>query len=351
MTTACRNPRAWLAGALLAFVGPPAHADLTGFQFTWENDSWLRGGTDRWYTNGIRGSWGWACKDDQPVSKVLQSAASLVNVGDMEWSCTGERATPKVVYTLGQTMYTPNDITKAHPQPDDRPWAGFLYVAASTLSHAGSTSSASEIKVGITGPASHADDAQRLIHRVFNAPRPEGWIHQLRGRLGVQLTHARAWQAQPLNGRWLALQYGLGGSVGTLRTFGTASAAVIIGSLQGQTAPAFIGNEGDFVVQDFKNRPQYRHPYGFLAANVTGVSYNYFLEGRTPYGKARLEPHRSYTMFSAGFSLPLDRYFSGRWPRVVYTQSVRTAEFRTDTLDRNEARQRWGTLTLNWDTN
>jgi lipid A 3-O-deacylase len=335
-----------LVVALALLAAQPCLADgddVQGYQLNWDNDLWARGRTDRWYTNGVRFSWSY---DKPPTTQAMR----LLREGS-KWFLWDE-AEPSLSYSVGQSMYTPRDIRVAEPQLEDRPWGAFLFGSATAHAMRKREFRATELKVGVTGPGALGEQAQKFVHRVTESEPPQGWHQQLKSRLGVQLSHSRVYRIGDTEaGDWFGFQYGWGATVGTLRGHANLNVAMTIGGLTGENAPLLIGNEGDFVVQDFKNRPQYRHPYGFLAANVTGVSYNYFLEGRTPYGKARLEPHRSYTMFSAGFSLPLDRYFSGRWPRVVYTQSVRTAEFRTDTLDRNEARQRWGTLTLNWDTN
>ena len=84
-----------------------------------ENDSF--GSTDQYYTNGIK--FGCGIPADR-VSKLftLPPNALLRTITDGAENHFG--------LFLGQNLYTPRDITIAAPQPNDRPWAAWLYVGA-----------------------------------------------------------------------------------------------------------------------------------------------------------------------------------------------------------------------------
>ncbi len=86
----------------------------------------------------------------------------------------------------------PHVITGPLPQRSDRPRAGWLYAGVGLMhDDAGGDRRhvrALSLKLGPTGPASLAEEAQTLIHRrLSDSPRPLGWGNPLRLRLGVQL--------------------------------------------------------------------------------------------------------------------------------------------------------------------
>ncbi|MCW5637092.1 MAG: lipid A deacylase LpxR family protein [Rubrivivax sp.] len=336
--------KAALALAAAVFAASTAHADdFAGKQISWDNDLWAKGRTDRWYTNGLRMTWTYDTEPRlEPTRRFREASRWLL------W----EGARPSLGYGIGQAMYTPRDIERSDPQFADRPWGAFLY--ASLSAHAENPSDsrdefrATEVKYGIAGRYAMGEPLQKLVHQVVDSPEPRGWDQQVRTRIGLQLTHARVYRIgdRPLNDM-LGLQVGFGGAVGTLRTHANLNAALMFGDLKGSNAPLMIGNEGDFVAQDFAKRAQYSRPFAFVAVNGTAVAYNYFIEGRTPYGRSAIEAKRSYTMVVAGVSLPLQRLWACL-PRLVYTQTSRSSEFRNRDGGK-EARQRWGTFTLNWD--
>jgi hypothetical protein len=321
-----------------------AHADdeVAGWQVAWDNDLWAKGKTDRWYTNGLRLTWTYNKPPENDLSKLFLRGS--------EWFLW-EEPTPTLSYSVGQAMYTPRDIRLAVPPIDDRPWGAFLYFGVTAHAYKGIEFRATELKMGVTGKYALGEQTQKLIHRLTSSAEPQGWDQQLNARPGVQLTHARVYRlGDTLANESVAFQVGWGAGLGTLRARANMDAAIVIGSLGGENTPLLIGNEGDFIVQDFNNRPQFLRPFVYLAANVTGVAYNYFLEGSTPYGKAQIEPKRTYTVLTIGASLPLQRWMGPSWPRLVYSQSTRSAEFTSSTTaGLEEQRQRWGTLTLHWD--
>lgn len=316
--------------------------DVAGWQVSWDNDVWAKGKTDRWYTNGLRLTWTW----DKPP----QNELSRMFLKGSEWFLWSS-PTPTLSYSVGQAMYTPRDIQLRVPPLDDRPWGAFFYFSVTAHAYREDEFRATELKLGTTGRYALGEQAQKLVHRITSSAEPQGWDQQLKARPGIQLTHARIYRfGDKLVGDKVGFQAGWGLGLGTLRGRGSVDAAVVVGDLGGPNGPMLVGNEGDFVVQDFNNRPQFRKPFAFLAANLTGVAYNYFLDGRTPYGHAAIRPKRLYTVINAGVSLPLQEWLGSSWPRLVYTQSIRSPEFESDLPSGpGDRRQRWGTLAAHWD--
>lgn len=168
------------------------------YKLTWENDEFLPAvddRNDRFYTNGVR------------MERLEPSSSSdrrlLPGIPHRSWCvlCGKDSGTARVStgYAFGQSMYTPEDISVATPQRNDRPWAGLLWVSRiARMSHEAGSLKAQrqdriEVSLGIVGPASLAGDIQTWWHRdVVNAQRPEGWHNQLRNEPVLQLRYDTA---------------------------------------------------------------------------------------------------------------------------------------------------------------
>lgn len=174
------------------------------FQFQWENDSRLpfdkSKETDRWYTQGIK----FTGIFSRPEDKTNLAYA----VGN--WWCGKKSESDQTSclsllthsVTLGQNIYTPARISVATPQPNDRPWAGWLYVNRAVLLSVPEaigkpeTQEKLDLTVGVTGPLSYAEQVQKWWHRgdlgilqFGTAPAPMGWDNQLKNELAVNIAY------------------------------------------------------------------------------------------------------------------------------------------------------------------
>src|SRR5215475_3127639 len=96
-----------LAWAAEARAEPPRFAS-----FTFENDFFA--GYDRHYTNGVQLAF---------LTDIAQAPEALRGHGPFAWS-----ADPQAVVAIGQRIYTPADTDINPPDPNDRPYAGWLYI-------------------------------------------------------------------------------------------------------------------------------------------------------------------------------------------------------------------------------
>ena len=87
-----------------------------------ENDVFAQ--TDRHYTQGLKYS---VLRDE------LGSSERTERIAKRLWSAFGNSSVPEMFnagWSLGQNMYTPEDIQQVALARDDRPWAGWLYGGA-----------------------------------------------------------------------------------------------------------------------------------------------------------------------------------------------------------------------------
>jgi hypothetical protein len=92
-----------------------------------------------------------------------------------------------VSLTLAQEIHTPEDITREIPPLDDRPYAGILYIDSVVYRRTARMNDAWTLRLGVVGPASHADDTQTWFHDLIGEVEPRGWHTQLPNELVVNL--------------------------------------------------------------------------------------------------------------------------------------------------------------------
>ena len=141
---------------------------------TLENDVFT--GSDNNYTNGLGVSWVSAdlknYDEDRFVSKWGRFWSFLPFVGD-------EGYTTYASWTLAQEMHTPDDITIPDPPLDDEPYAGVLYVDSMLYAKKDRWAHVWQLKLGVVGPASQAENAQKDFHDLVGGDEPMGWDTQL----------------------------------------------------------------------------------------------------------------------------------------------------------------------------
>ena len=136
----------------------------------------------------------------------------------------------KLGFFVGQSIYTPRDIRTSEAQPNDRPWAGWLYVGwalqrldTTTPVHKLDTL---ELNVGVIGPPALAKQVQTEWHKLIGGPEPRGWAHQLPTEPGFMLGYLRKWK---FGGDRLDIIPHAGATVGTVQTFARAGGIVRLG--------------------------------------------------------------------------------------------------------------------------
>ncbi len=173
--------------------------------FYFENDLFI--GTDSDYTNGMKYSI--ISPDLSPqvlpnrTAKIPQKVLNYFHRLPLIKNVPAETG-HKVELAFGQNMYTPQDISRYDLITDDRPYAGYSYLATSYHRKSDSDEKWSqmdtlEVQLGMVGPASLAEDAQKFVHRVRSLQRPNGWDHQLRDEPGLTLVFERKWLYHPVN--------------------------------------------------------------------------------------------------------------------------------------------------------
>ena len=301
---------AWLAAQAL-----PAHASgLDEIQIFVEND--FLAGTDRYYSNGLKIGFGaptdaWSAS----VRKELNSVLTWLDLKRDEHY--------KLGFFLGQNIYTPRDIRTSEAQPNDRPWAGWLY-AGWALQHLTleprPVLDTLELNIGVIGPPALAKQVQTEWHKLIGAPEPRGWAHQLPTEPGFMLGYLKKWK---FGSDRLDIIPHAGATVGTVLTFARAGGIVRLGKNLSGFGPDSVEAGGAMLQsthQKIQDRPSCEY-YLFVGFDVRAVGYNAFLDGNFFRSSPSVDRKPIVYDVLAGLSL---RY---KTARVSFTQIRRSEEF------------------------
>jgi len=138
-----------------------------------ENDAFAFPHTDRWYTQGLE-------------LHYLSGASPAAPAADgaRRWEAF-----------LGQQLFTPVNLALDPPDPNDRPYAGWLYAGAGLLrEHGGQSLDHYALALGVVGPAALGAQTQSAFHALSGQISPRAWDHQLANEPGAVLSYERQWR-------------------------------------------------------------------------------------------------------------------------------------------------------------
>ena len=321
-----------------------ALTDLPRLAGTWslyfEND--LFGGTDQRYTNGVR--IGWTSPNLRHFAEE-DSIGRLGGVADDLWLGQGEYER-NVALVLGQSMFTPTDITRSDLVMDDRPYAGWLYAGVGFIWKNERVRNTLLINVGVVGPWSMAEETQRLVHEQRNILTPRGWDNQLSNELGIALAYEHMWRFRDSRGSspwdWDFLPYA-GATLGNVAINARAGAEFRFGyNLPKDFGTAAIdpASTTPAPLETAGIRKQWRKPIGvhvFVRGEGRAVARDIFLDGNTFRDSHSVDKEPLVGDLAMGLCV------NWKNTRITYSYVVRSKEFKGQ-----EDNQVFGSLMLSW---
>jgi len=302
-------------------------SDSNTFSFYLENDVFA--GTDRHYTSGVRLTW---------ISPDLTHFLEHPTLP--EWSHPLIKRLPfihepgyqRAIYlSVGQNIFTPEDIKRRKLIEDDRPYAGLTYLAMGFQSKNTLHMDTLEFDLGIVGPYSYAQDVQTELHEWIDSQIPMGWDNQLNDELavGVMYMHkVKLVQSGLGNGFNYDVIPHVGGGAGNLKTYVNAGAQFRVGWNLPNDFGTFLirpGCECNAPVDERDPRffPRYHRLgiHGFIAIDAIAVFHDIFLDGNTFQDSHSVDKKPFTADIMAGLSLICSRF------KMSYAYVYRTKEF------------------------
>lgn len=291
-------------------------SDHTFWIITVENDL-FGSGTDEYYTNGIRLTYHDSVSQDKDVKAFIDKYIPFVE----------PNVTTAVYYSLGQNLYTPKEIRDPNFNPNDRPYAGFLYgsVGLSTVTH--NHVDEFEVSLGVVGPAALGKQTQKLVHKLINSPDPKGWEYQLENEPALILSYQRvwpeAWSSDQLPPVYLRLMPHLGANFGNVYTHAAFGGTLQITPKDNvwqnpplRIRPAIPGNS-------FFATPDGEFSWSFfLGGEQRIVARNIFLDGNSFKDGPSVDKNYLVTDLNAGVTTGYGDI------QLAYTLNWRSKEFK-----------------------
>jgi len=335
----------WLL-CLTVFLPLQAHAErgaarsMGTVTFYMENDLFYN--TDREYTHGTKLSW---------VSPDLTDYRDHPFIP--AWICPFIERLPfvnrpgywrSVSLSLGQSIYTPDDIERSDLIRDDRPYAGVTTLAVGFHGKDKFRMDTLEFDVGIVGRHSYAEDIQQAVHARVDATDPQGWEHQLRDEPILNVF---------FESKWRLLRRGyqggvgsdfiphIGGGVGNVFTGANVGGELRFGwNLPNDFGTYIIrpGSESNVPVDSADPRPARRGGvHLFLAFEGNAVAYNVLLDGNTFQNSHSVEKEHFVACFIGGIGITAGRI------KITYAHVYQTKEFKTQNKD-----QQYGSISVSY---
>lgn len=294
---------------------------------TSEND--LFGGTDRNYTNGIRIE---RVSPEDRVHPALDWAARNVPVLDLE------RRKLRQGIALSHAIFTPADTSVRVPDPDDRPYAGWLYMSGTVVASDENIQDILQVNLGVVGPLALGEFVQTNWHDLIDEAKPKGWDSQLRNEPGIEVIAQRmALYEGPHLPLGLETDYGIhgGAALGNVRTYGAAGVTGRIGWDLGsdfgppRIRPALSG-AGTF------SPGQLLGAYLFAGVEGRVVLRDMFLDGNAWRDSPRVSDRNNLVADAqAGAAVHINNV------QIAFTYVHRTEEFQ-----RQDGPQRFGAVSI-----
>jgi lipid A 3-O-deacylase len=326
---------------LLFVLAPALHAENFLHWFDaetiyWENDNFGIGRkSDRFYTNGAKVTVLLADVDNW--SSILKRAKKL-RIAFCKHFCSPDQQLESVNFVFGQNFYTPQTITIAAPQPDDHPWAGWLYTGMSeTIVDEGQKiQHYMEAQIGILGPGAGAQATQKYIHNDlhFSNHDPQGWHNQLKNEPTLNVLYR---QSRRYGNDTRDIVPEAGGMLGTVQTYVNAGVTARLGWHMTGFPVALITPTA--VPAPPPRLPHKIEAYVFVGTDGRWVPFNATLDGGLFRGGPTANgPKRFVNDIRAGVSVRI------RALRFTYSVVDRSKEF--DVPAGRAPKQRFGSFAL-----
>jgi hypothetical protein len=310
------------------------------FTIYWENDFFA--GSDRDYTNGLKLTWGTPYLVEGAPRRLPGWSLPVINRLP---SINNPKISRAVSFGVGHEIYTPTDTYQSDLVLDDRPYAGYLYLAFGFHGRTEHRKDTWGFNIGIVGPLSFAEDLQKIAHEITNTPLAMGWEHQLENEPALELARETTWRLfRSKSGEKFGYDIlpHIGGHIGNVNIDLYAGAEIRFGwnlPTNFGTCPIRLGCEIDNAASGESRIPiLQRNRFGFhFFVDIIGraVFHDIFLDGNTFKTSHHVDRNPYVAEMMAGFALEYGKM------KMSYSYI-----FSTKTFETQDENQIFGSLSI-----
>lgn len=293
-------------------TNPPV-SERGSFTILFENDLFYN--SDHDYTNGVEFAYTTAPSDTPRWAiDVARSLPFFNQTGDV-----------RTRYALGQDIFTPHNLSLANPPLTDRPYAGFLYAALGLVDDSGTDLDQLQISLGVVGPASLAEEAQKFVHAILHDRKPMGWATQLRDEPGLIIEYNRSIkliEPQSFLGGVFDIEPNYGAAIGNVYDYAEVGAVGRFGfNLPKDYGPMRIAPS--LPGSDYFEPISGLGAYVFAGVEGRAVARNLFLDGNSFERSRSVDKMNLVGDLVLGAAITFDSF------RLAFTHDIRTKEYKT----------------------
>ena len=170
---------------VLIFLSVSTYANESWVSATLDNDFFVN--EDNGYTNGLFLSFYDIYDDPETIEEpdfwVKPLLWTLPSQDDVFAAIN--------VYSFGQTLTTPYDISEVVPSDDTLPYSALVHLSNTYISIGPRYADRITTVLGVVGPAALGEETQKRVHQITGSQEPMGWDSQLNNELVFELSRGR----------------------------------------------------------------------------------------------------------------------------------------------------------------
>ena len=293
--------------------------------FLLENDTFYN--TDGQYSHGTQFNWTRFKNPSFILNRWSESFLNRLNRGIVEQTFTS--------WSAGRIMFTPDSIKVTRLIPEDRAYAGCLFVTGTVHQMSGHLSQSFGWTLGIVGPHSYAEGFQDWVHHMGDWPIPRGWKHQLKDEPIVHVVYCRQWNIEP-NVSLISFRFKphAGGKLGTDQTGLIGGMEISCGNTDFRSSTILPESGGE--AGGWRLSPGVR-VQAFGRVSGAWMIHDMYLDGSLFRGGHSVEKKPARWTASAGLSVGVGRFTLG------YMEVLQSKQFNGQIRD-----QRFGIVEVGW---